>query len=105
MAEEGAVLPGGLAAEAFFGRVRETHELRREARSLLRGRGRSRALCALPGAGRTELLLHWHGRLFREGEILPLSWAVPRCADRSSIAADLAGQIAVQALAFARRDP
>ena len=38
MAEEGAVLPGAQAPESFFGRGGELQRLRREARSLLRGR-------------------------------------------------------------------
>ncbi|HWR97948.1 MAG TPA: ATP-binding protein [Candidatus Methanoperedens sp.] len=105
MADAGAVLPDALPAEAFFGRIAELRRLHREARSLLRGRGRSRAICARAGAGKTELLLQWHGRLFREGEILPLYVAVPETKDAALLADEIAAQIALQALAFARRDP
>jgi hypothetical protein len=94
-----------LEPEAFFGRVAELQRLRHEARSLLRGRGRSRAIFGRPGSGKTELLLQWHGTLFREGEILPLYYAVGAGRDAGAVAADLARRIALQALAFAKRDP
>lgn len=106
MAESGAVLPGALEAEAFFGRADEFQRLRRDARSLLRGRGRSRALAARPGWGKTELLRQWHGRLFREGEILPFYFAVPADGGGAGrqLAADFLAQLALQALAFRRRE-
>jgi serine/threonine-protein kinase RsbW len=105
MTEEGAVLAGALEPEAFFGRVAELQRLRHEARSLLRGRGRSRAIFGRPGSGKTELLLQWHGTLFREGEVLPLYYAVGAGRDAGAVAADWARRIALQALAFAKRDP
>jgi anti-sigma regulatory factor (Ser/Thr protein kinase) len=102
----GAVLPGALPPAAFFGRVAELARLRREARSLARGAGTTRVLCARAGSGKTELLRQWHGRLFGEGEVLPLWFGLPRdCGDRARLAGELLARAALQALAFRRREP
>lgn len=106
MADDGAVLPGSLDPECFFGRSAELRLLRRDARSAARGMGRSRALCARAGSGKSELLRQWHGRLFREGEILPFWYRVPPGAwDAPDAGTGFAAAFALQALAFRRRDP
>ena len=106
MPDPAAVLPGALPPELFFGRSEVLGRLRRDARALLAGNGRSRALVARAGSGKTELLRQWHGRLFGEGEVLPLWCPVPgEGRGSSALAADLLAQIALQALAFKRRDP
>lgn len=103
--EGGAVLPGALETERFFGRIEELGRFRREARALARGQGRSRALCARPGYGKTQLMLQWHGRLFLEGEVLPFWYAVPRdIQDPRTLGYDFVAALALQALAFRRRD-
>jgi len=92
--------------ERFFGRVEELRQLRREARLLVRGQGRSRVLCARPGSGKTELLRQWHGRLFLEGEIFPFLFGFSReMADCPTFCRDFVLALALQALAFRRRDP
>ncbi len=106
MGELGAVLPGALEPERFFGRIEEMRLLRRQARSLIRGLGRSRVLCGRPGSGKTELLRQWHGKLFLEGEIFPFWYPMPReMPDRQTIGDDFVAALAHQALAFRRRDP
>jgi anti-sigma regulatory factor (Ser/Thr protein kinase) len=104
--EPAAVLPGALPPELFFGRNDVLGRLRLDARALVLGNGRSRALIARAGSGKTELLRQWHGRLFGEGEVLPLWYPVLGDGrERAALAADLLAQIALQALAFKRRDP
>ncbi len=106
MVEAGAVFPGALEPERFFGRIGELSLLRHQARSLVRGLGRSRVICARPGAGKTELLRQWHGRLFLEGEIFPFKYSVPQDpVDLSSLGGEYLAALALQALAFRRRDP
>lgn len=106
MAEAADVFPGVLDPERFFGRVGELRVLRREARLLARGHGRSRVVCARPGAGKTELLRQWHARLFLEGEIFPFWCSVPRDpGDSEFFCRDFLASLALQALAFRRRDP
>lgn len=106
VAESGAAFPGALEPERFFGRIEELRVLRRQARSLLRGQGRSRVLCARPGAGKTELLRQWRARLFLEGEVFPFWCAIPRAGvDRAGFVGDFLAALALQALAFRRRDP
>jgi len=106
MVDAGAAFPGALEPERFFGRIEELKLLRRQARSLVRGVGRSRVLCARPGSGKTELLMQWHARLFLEGEIFPFRYAFPGDpVDRTTLGADFVAALALQALAFRRRDP
>jgi anti-sigma regulatory factor (Ser/Thr protein kinase) len=106
VAEAGLVFPGALEPERFFGRIEELRLLRRQARALVRGLGRSRVLCARPGSGKTELLRQWHGRLFLEGEIFPFWYTVPReIVDRATLGGAYVAALALQALAFRRRDP
>ena len=106
MAEPGAVLPGALEPERFFGRVEELRLLRREARPLVRGQGRSRVLCARPGSGKTELLRQWHGTAVSRRGDLPVLVRIPReTVDRAALGREFVGALALQALAFRRRDP
>jgi serine/threonine-protein kinase RsbW len=106
VADDGAVLPGSLEPESFFGRSAELGALRRDARSAARGAGRSRAICARAGSGKSELLRQWHGRLFREGEILPFWYRVPAGVwETADAGGEFAAALALQALAFRRRDP
>ncbi|MHB8836674.1 MAG: ATP-binding protein [Candidatus Methylomirabilia bacterium] len=106
MAETGRAFPGTLEPERFFGRIEELRLLRRQARLLVRGQGRSRVLCARPGSGKTELLRQWHGRLFLEGEIFPFWYTFPReLSDCATSGCDFVAALALQALAFKRRDP
>lgn len=106
MVETGAGFPGTLAPERFFGRIEELQLLRHQARSLVRGEGRSRIICARPGLGKTALLRQWHSRLFLEGEIFPFWFGFPHeTEDRPTLANDFVIALAQQALAFRRRDP
>ena len=106
MIETGGEFSGALEPERFFGRIEELRLLRREARSLVRGQGRSRVLSARSGAGKSELMRQWRSRLFLEAEILPLWFSFPReMVERSTLAHDFVSAIALQALAFRRRAP
>jgi anti-sigma regulatory factor (Ser/Thr protein kinase) len=104
--ESRAVLPDSLEPECFFGRIEEFRRLDREARLLARGSGRSRVLCARPGSGKTELLRQWHSRVFHEGHIFPFWHSLPReIGDTADLAFGFVASLALQALAFKRRDP
>ncbi len=106
MAEPGGEFPGVLEPERFFGRIEELGLLRRQARSLLRGLGRSGVLCGRPGSGKTELLRQWHKTLFREGEILPFWYPLRHSLfEQATAGGDLVAALALQALAFKKRAP
>ncbi len=107
MADRRDPLLGALEAERFFGREQEITSLRRLARDLSRGWGKSLYLFASPGAGKTELLKQLFGTLFwEEGDVVPFYYAFPHLEwELRDFARDFVCTFAAQYLAFKKRDP